>query len=486
MNRRPNILLIVVDSLRADHCSCYGYGANTTPVIDQIAREGILFKSAISAAGWTLPSHASMFTGLYPTEHGADAAGCTLDKQIPTLASILNNAGYATAAFSDNPIALAHGLDRGFSTVVDSWHESHGNLRETAKKFFGPRLVGKAKELRRVLYSKRVAGAKVHGSPRTINSIVTWVRSFMGDRGSFPFFLFANFTDVHMPYFPPMRLARPILASAAVGQGVYSLKQINISSLVDVLGLEESDLQLLRDLYDGEISYVDGQLGGFFSQLDQLGALNNSLVIITADHGDHLGDHGMVGHGISLYDSLLKVPLVVSYPGHVQAGKVHEKQVQTLDIFSTVLDAAGVSRNDQPFDNHMSLLRQADSSAVSGPRELAFAESCGDSRYMRVIRRRYPGIDESRINVQRRCARTDRYKYMLSDGLREEFYDLATDPGEANNLAALGIPAMGELRSALARWHSSLTPTSLPDADTCTENVPEEVTSRLKALGYIS
>ncbi|MDP2727895.1 MAG: sulfatase [Dehalococcoidia bacterium] len=488
MEERPNIILIVIDSLRADHCSCYGYGGRTTPVMDQIAREGVLFEEAIAAAGWTFPSHASIFTGLYPTEHGADADGSVLGTQFPTMAGVLAEAGYATVAFSENPVALGHGLDRGFQEVVDSWHVPPKDLREIAKKLLGDKLFNKVRQIRKELYARRLGGSKLHWGPKTVSDATSWVGKLKQERRSVPFFLFANFCDVHIPYVPPMNVTRRILSSlTTTREGMRALWNMNCSCTMEALGLSENELDILRRLYDGEITFTDSQLGVLIERLGNLGVLENSLLIVTADHGDHQGDHGLIGHGLSLYDSLLRVPLVMRFPGLLKQGQVYSQPVQTPDIFHTVLDAAGLmSKVTQVGSANRSLLGQTPDRRKDGSARATFAESYRNSRYLAIIRKQHPEVDLSRINMHQRCVRMGGYKYIKSHDMSEQFYDLGKDPSENQNLAAQRPPKMAELRYTLDTWHSRLIPAEVPADGHLGDDTPEEVRQRLESLGYLA
>jgi arylsulfatase A-like enzyme len=297
----PNILVIVVDTLRADHLSAYGYARETSPNLDRFASQGVLFENAISAASWTLPSHASLVTGRYPSEHGWQNVhpmpwmgwGHRALNNLPTLGEALESKGYRTAAFSANQTYFTSnvGLGRGFLRFEDYF--------QSAPAMFLSTLYGREFDrfyLHRTEKSKITRGLRAIGLTNLLDDrkrasevnreALAWI-----DKGRGPFFAFLNYIDVHdataleWPHSPPRwGNADPI------------------------------------DAYDSAIRYVDEQIGEFLHQLDQRGLDKDTLVIITSDHGEGLGEHRMQYHGIGLFREQIHVPLVLRFPGHIPAG----------------------------------------------------------------------------------------------------------------------------------------------------------------------
>jgi arylsulfatase A-like enzyme len=324
----PNILLIVVDTLRADHLSAYGYSRPTSPGLARIASQGLLFKNAVSASSWTLPSHASMLTGLYPHDHHADG-GLDLGPGYRTLAEALQAHGYQTAAFSGNgpTFSRRNGFGRGFVHFEDDFQNLGSLSRET---FYGYRV---GTRLSRLHLLRNMPGRV---SAEEINQhALQWI-----DSRSRPFFVVLNYLDAHDPYLPPdpylhlyTKVRRP--------NKWYSEHWESFEHLTP----EEKQAEL--DAYDGAINYIDAKIAYLLQKLSQRGLGKNTLVIITADHGEAFGEHGLMNHGNSLYRELIHVPLIFWEPGQIQAGKVVADPVSLTALPATVLDLIGDSGQQQ-------------------------------------------------------------------------------------------------------------------------------------------
>lgn len=319
----PNVLLLILDTVRARNMSLYGYGRPTSPAIEALAREGATFDWAYSTASWTLPSHASMFTGRFPSDHSADFRSA-LDARYPTLAEVLAERGYRTGGFTANLIATTRGfgLQRGFSRYED--------YRLTFKQLVLSTTLGQASSLRQAefaLFNEHWLGGAVKAFlPPALEPLLTSpdndqkpaamiVSTFLDWRrrdAQRPYFAFLNFFDAHAPYASPKE---------------YS------SMFVD---------GTLMARYDRSIRYIDDQLKVLFDTLRTRGELDNTIVIISADHGEQLGERGMQGHANSLYEQVVHVPLVVRFPARVPQGKRVDKQVSLRDLAATIIDLASV------------------------------------------------------------------------------------------------------------------------------------------------
>ncbi len=273
-----NLLLITIDTLRADHLGCYGYKLIETPNIDKLASEGVLFSQAITPAPITLPSHSSIMTGLYPVQHGVQNNGnFFLDKDVVTLAEVMKEHGYMTGAcIGSFVLDSVFGLDQGFDFYNDN---------------FNP-----GKKRRYFLYNERNAGE--------VNKVaIQWLERQEDNK----FFLWIHYFDPHSPYFPPFP---------------YNLNYRN-------------------RLYDGEIAYVDTCLGELFNRMNEMELTDKTLIILVADHGEGLGDHNELTHAVFIYDSTIHVPLIINYPGLKEKGRTVSAMVSTIDIMPTVLDILG-------------------------------------------------------------------------------------------------------------------------------------------------
>jgi len=347
----PNIIFIVLDTVRADHLSSYGYSRPTTPNLDRLAREGTLFENAIAPTSWTLASHASMFTGLLPHQHGADWV-VPLPPGPRTLADILRSRGYETAGIVANfdYLQIGWGIGRGFETYVDPRQSFLHNLAST--------VVGAA--LIQPLYQRycRFDFLERLNAGGVDDEVFRWFRL----RPQRPYFLFINYFDTHVPYYsdPPYdhRFGK------VSGKLVHKL--FDALQGADPARLSAEDRNTLIAAYDDCLAYLDAQVGRLLDFLHTSPEGRNTIVIITSDHGEAFGEQGYYSHGYNLYRELLHVPLIIAGPGIPKDVRI-QHLVRTRDLFSTVLDLAGggktpFSRDSlarfwnpnftpQPFDN---------------------------------------------------------------------------------------------------------------------------------------
>lgn len=316
----PNVLLLILDTVRASHLSAYGYRRPTSPNLERLAAAGVRFRWAIAPAPWTLPSHASIFTGKYPQQLSA-SWWHPLDEAAPTLAETLRDQGYRTAGFVANKFyaAAEHGLARGFSR-----YEDRGiSLGELAASTSMGRFLSDSPRLRSWLGNRVLLGRRDAG---TINrTVLSWFdRQTKATR---PYFVFINYFDAHDPYIPPPEFA------ARFGPVRSSLKIRSRRADVPDDLLRES-----INAYDACLAAVDDGVGRLLRELEQRGALGNTLIIVTSDHGEEFGEHDVFGHGLSLYLPVLHVPLVVSFPRTVPAGRVIDEPVSLRDLAATIVD----------------------------------------------------------------------------------------------------------------------------------------------------
>jgi arylsulfatase A-like enzyme len=290
----PNILLIVMDAARQDHLSCYGYPLSTTPNLDQLAEEGVRFANAITTGGWTVPTHASLFTGTFPSFHGARDGHPVLNEGLCTLAEVLRGCGYRTAGFTNvGWVAEATGLTRGFDTFVPVYRLWEGRSVPVLARRLLAKLVW------------MLAGRKLAGAAATNRCVERWLARGESARR---FFVFINYSEAHVPYWPPRSFARRFLGPLNIGfSEAQRVNQDPLRHITGAVQMGERDFAVLRALYDAEIAYLDTRLGELFGYLSKQGLLDQTLVIVTADHGENFGDHGLMSHKWCLYDSILRV-----------------------------------------------------------------------------------------------------------------------------------------------------------------------------------
>jgi arylsulfatase A-like enzyme/tetratricopeptide (TPR) repeat protein len=393
---RPNVLFVTIDTLRADRLGAYGHAAAATPTLDALAARGVRFATAIAHVPLTGPSHASMLTGLTPIGHGVrDNGGYVVPAEVKTAAEEFSRAGYRTAAFvSGFPLDRRFGFNRGFATYDD--HLPRGN------------------DPRRTPYVERSADATTDAALRWLNA---------APASPAPFFLWVHYYDPHAPYEPPGDLAARFRAAP----------------------------------YDGEVAFVDAQIGRLLRDLEGQGALARTLVLATADHGEGLGEHGEGTHGLFVYDSTLKVPWIMAGPG-VRAGVVPSTVARGIDVLPTLLDHAGLPIPDGL--EGRSLRPAAEGKAM--PDAPVYAES--------VYAEREFGW------APLFALRTSRYK--LVEAPRPELYDLQKDAGEATNRMAEEPARAEELRAKLEGLLARPARAAAAKVDAVTAE-------RLAALGYL-
>ncbi len=422
--RRPNVFLIVIDTLRADHLSAYGYDKKTSPHIDALAAQGTLYEEAISAAPWTLPSHASLFTGLYVRDHHTSSAHLVLDPSYDTLAERLARAGYHTGGFSNNVWTNPDsGLEQGFQTFEELWR----------------------------LQKSRTEGisdddpATDMGAAKTDQDVLSWIDGLKDDK---PFFVFINFFEPHLPYRPTKPFDDDFLppgtppALVQRMRSFYSPREYGYILNVPWMKVSAGELEVLRGLYDGEIAYVDSKIGELVDGLRARGLADDTVLVITSDHGEHLGENHMLGHKLSVYEPLLHVPLVVWGPGHIPAGQRIAGQVQSFDLFGTILDLAGVDRGKA------SKLPGAE----AAPETYTFSELAYPQIFLDVIHKQISGWDTSRFARALTTVRGSRYKLISGSDGSEELYDLQADPHETKNLAGSEPKELGRLERVLEEF----------------------------------
>ena len=323
----PNVLVIVVDTLRADHLSTYGYSRPTSPHLTTWAAQGTLFEDAIAPSSWTLPVHASLLTGLYPDAHHVDNDGALLGWDYPVLGDEFMARGYRTAAFSANTLLFSRrrGFGRGFIHFEDDFLSLGSTFAQT---FYGDLIKHLLfrMQLKRDLFGRRNA-AQIN------QHALRWI-----DRGQKPFFVFLNYMDVHDPYRPP----EPYLHRYTNMRNPGSRASEHWDWFEH---LTPQERQGAVDAYDGAINYVDDQIQQLMQELRQRGLDRNTLVVITSDHGESFGEHGLMTHGNALYRELIHVPLILWEPGKIPTGKKIAAPVSLTSLPATVLEQVGEVRH---------------------------------------------------------------------------------------------------------------------------------------------
>lgn len=480
----PNVLLVVLDTVRADRLGAWGYERPTSPHLDSLAREGVLFRRAVSPGMWTLPSHASMFTGLPVSGHGVNAHHKWLDDRFETVAELLRDHGYATWLLSANPFLQAQtNLTQGFQEVQYPWQpplrgpaSAHTRSKihpKDASNSLGP-------AWRRGPYDAgRPADQAKDLGPVAGKALSTWLGRQQG-----PWFAFVNLMEAHTPRVPSMDSRLAVTPDPEHIPEQWVVDQADGYQLAYTVGLHSYDdrsLQRISEVYDAAVRDADAALGGLVDAVRRAGALDNTWIIVTSDHGEHLGEHGLLGHKFSLYQPLIHVPLVVRAPGAETTGLIREDVVSTADVFPTILEAAGV-----PVPDGIPAQSLVAERSLDGP---AFAELVAATpRALMRLDRHHPGLDWSPwlrtwASVQRGWMKC----LVRSDGQRF-LYDLQVDPLEQENVLEAFPVVADSLCPEIDAWRSSFRaydPSDKSPEDLRGVTLPDETRQRLEALGYV-
>jgi len=434
----PNLMLISIDSLRADHLHCYGYTRETSPVMDRIAEEGARFETVVAASSWTLPTHISMLTALPPEAHGVVRDGLRLPDEVLSLAQVLHDAGYTTSGFVSGPyLDATYGFMRGFEHY-DDFSIRKGSTLHAHRWITGPALASRVTEY-----------------------LTRWDE---GGRER-PFFVFLHLWDVHYDFIPPSpydKMFDPDYQGGVTGKDFKDADHIHRD-------MAARDLEHLVALYDGEIRFVDSSIGKVTDALRALGVYEDTVLVLTADHGEEFFEHGRKGHRKALYEESIRVPLIVRYPPKVPAARVVRSLVRQIDLAPTLLSLAGlpipVTFGGDPLRRYAGQdLTSVMTSGHEQPSEpiAAFSELHGDDVAIRY----------------------GRYKLIRygEPGRIDQLFELTADPGESTNLIDERSDVVRTMDTMLSErigfWQRA-------KQDPAALNVVADQQQQLRALGYI-
>ncbi len=444
IQKRPNVIIILVDALRADSLGCYGQPGDLSPFIDDYSRKGVTFMNAFSHSTHTTISVASLFTGLIPPAHGVRRAGTPIKKvekklasdvmsyELMTMAELFKQNGYNTCGINTN-----HNIDRksGFAQGFDSytmipgkWLESHG-----IRSWMG------------------------HDGSKVNQMALEWLSSSSKE----PFFLFLHYMDVHAPYLPPreyyqVTMNEVLSPLAVVKNGPFT------GNITDEI------ISFNKRMYYSEIKYFDHLFFGLINELDKRGLLSNTIVVITSDHGDEFHEHGGFGHNFNIYDEVLHVPLIVTWPGAIPTDLTREDQVRLIDIMPTLARLAGI-----------------DTSSIQIQGQDLFTRGWTDQQPLAFWKRTGPlplYAETYRLNIPRCLRMPDRKLiYNHADG-SYEFYRLDQDPGEMNNLYEDGNKEIEKMKATL---HEMINLPFIAETRPEPMVLDQETRDILESLGYL-
>ncbi len=429
-----NVVLVVVDTMRSDALGCYGNPNNPTPRMDALAAEGVRFDTAISTSGWTLPAIGSLVTGAWPTVHGGLGKIVNLTplrKELPSIAAVLGGYGFNTLGFANAAfVSPMLGFDRGFD-VFDHRHAFNQQVRRADETI-------------------DAALGAIYGRVTESN------------------FAFIHLFDPHLDYDPPAGWMDKHATFRADPPLPLSLQ--DCTALCPSGGQappDPQDIAFVKDAYEGEINFVDTQIGRLVDELKRMGIYDRTLLIVTADHGEEFWEHGGFEHGHSLYDELIRVPLIIKPPADIPpVERVVKTQVRLVDVAPTVFDMLGIEQPE-------SFVGESLVPLMNGQKEtdrIAFSES-------------------TLYGADKLAWRGERYKYLFDmnakAAVREELYDWRNDPGETRNLLAELPDVAARFRAELTAFRDDLTDQARAMSRPVVKDMSPARIRALKSLGYI-
>ncbi|MCK4825928.1 sulfatase, partial [bacterium] len=443
MEDRPNIVLIVVDALRPDHLGCYGYSRDTSPKIDRVAREAMVFKKGYAQGNWTLVSISTLFSSLYPTSHNVLSGEKSLPKECNTLAEDLKAAGYRTAGFSTNPHIGGcwggFGLDRGFDYFYNG--EPYDFISRLTSTVLGEILDRFSMHTEEGLTAQTLSWIKLHRTQK--------------------FFVYLHYMAVHAPY-PIPKAYEDIYTKEPIPNRIGD--QFDFGHGGVKIEISSAQKKNLIDRYDSAVRFIDDQIGKLSAAIESLGLKEDTLLIITADHGEAFGEHGDWGHGNNLYEETIRVPLIIRYPKICNNQLVSNELAGLIDIKPTILHIAGVPQSELfQGENLISLVRKET-----------------DNPHQEVTREEL--FSEGKEGVK--CIITsDNWKLISKEVAGElELYNLEGDPQEKHNVYNLYLPVAKRLKGRLSLRYKEFKKQALEATEASISN---QAMRKLKALGYV-
>ncbi len=451
---RPNVLLVSIDSLRRDHVSAYGYqnplrpDLSTMPAVDRLAAEGVLFLDAVSTTSWTLPAHVALLTGLPDRVHGVTGPEERLDPALDTLAELLRARGWATAGFFSGPnLHPAFGFGQGFDRYVNC-SEIHVPLDAFSTE--DPDAIAP--------YHRDSHSGLT--SPRLFDESAAWIRERVG--AGERFFAFVHWWDPHYDYAPAEEyraLFDPSYSGRATGENWIHSREV----------WSQREMGHILSLYDAEIRYTDDHVARLLALLDELGVADDTLVVVTSDHGDEFYEHGKKGHQRTLYDESVRIPLVMRWPGHLPAGVRPQGQARIQDVLPTVADLCDVPAPAYVAGRSLRPLWE-------DPEHPGFPQHLDLDVAFRGFR----------LSGLRLSDRKVVWDHEAGEGL---VFDLERDPGEGSprrfrDLDTAPLPAAAELRDALRELERRRA--ELPSTPGHSGALlPDSLVQEMKRLGYL-
>jgi arylsulfatase A-like enzyme len=521
---KPDIIFIVLDTQRADRLGTYGHQKAHTPHLDNFASQATLFEQAISPAQWTIPSHASLFSGLYPTAHQVTQSSQSLSPDIPHLAEVLNKNGYDTIGFCNNPLVgiLNNGFKRGFQTFYN-YGGAFPSLPKSASRFPAPIdffIEIYTQFLRKISYPvqnffgqsdlafrlslnswttplwSRLANFKGQNA-RSVRDVSHFLQEREHTKSEKPLFLFLNLMETHLPFWPPGEFidkTAPYFRKSKEAREIMQTWNREAYRWAAPLAepLSELESQVLSDLYDAEVAYQDDYLGGLFEVLNGRSRYKNTLTIIVSDHGDGLGEHNYMGHAFVAYQELVHVPLMMRWPEGLPEGARIATPVSTRRIYHTILDTAGklpdISNLDPVKIHGLTLTHSINGRDPENG--TAFSEIYPPMNFVRAIENRQPHLLEpfGCLSARRAVVKANAeepFKLIHINNKPDELFNLAADPLELENQLTEQPHLTKSLHEETARMAKQVaSQLDNLDAGEAVE-LDDALMQQLRGLGYI-
>lgn len=479
--RKFNIVLISLDAVRADHLSSYGYSRDTMPFLSEFSRENIICENAYSSSNWTLPSHVSMVTGSPMSQHGIGSDNTGLrkmsDPRLITMAEYFRAHGYQTAAFTNSVYLSSETFfDRGFMHF--NWM---GELIGRNHPLYASRVLGKywGRTLNK-FYTDNIYEFRDQGAHKTYKNYRSWLQHIR--KNDTPFFTFIHLFESHAPYWIP----EPYRSSfGKISKSDYSWIRENVNPWFHITGerpLTSAKIETLKNLYDGTLLYLDECIRRIINELKSLYLLDETMVIITSDHGESIGDHNSLGHaGENLYEPEIKIPLIIHLPSEIKTEKRISHSVSHLDIFPTILTILEHSPEylsaqlqgsslveTENFDNlrDRAVFSESLTIPISGILEIA------------------PNCDIERLKKYLRAVRWKQYKLIWSTNGEHQVFNLDNDPYELNNIYNPSDNLAQSLFVKMEEWLGSYQLFE-PLEDQAADIDDPAMIERLRELGYL-
>ena len=471
---RPNILLIVWDTVRADYLSLYGYPQSTTPFLDKWSRGARVYEDCVSVGSTTVPTHVSMFTGLLPLEHGVTNSTPTVDDSFELLAETLKAAGYETYMFSENPkIAERNKIAQGFDTVEHPWSPAY---RERSFKYMLECVPenDRSTNLTALLRQPRQRNQSLKSAGPCMEEAV--LKHLAARPAGKPFFVFLNCMTAHYPLIPSREQRAAVMTREQVERS-YQVDRTAWPFWCYVFGRHEytdEEIELTRLTYAAAIRELDSGLRSLMTELERRGELKNTIVIVTSDHGEHLGEHHLLDHQYSVYEPLLRVPLILFYPPAIQAGR-ERVPATNMDIYPTLLELAGLPAPAAM--KAVSLLRTPTNRVRLG------TYTGAERKRPLAMRRAFADFDPAPWNRELHAFYSGSYKLIRGSDGQTALYRPTDDPVELTNLFDTARNTSEAIKREYEEYLSTLAKPRATEA--AAEPVSAEEAARLRAIGYM-